>query len=104
MCGLSGSANQDRIPRGRLIMIIVIIMTTIMMIILIIIIHNGNVNMIAIVIVIVIVPRQHLHRPHRRGPQTSRIRGAKIKGNHLSSTTCLTHVFFKRGESCSKFN
>ena len=23
-------------------------------------------------------------------------------GNHLSNTTSLTHVFFKRGESCSK--
>ena len=22
--------------------------------------------------------------------------GARFRGNHLSSTTCLTHVFFKR--------
>ena len=24
------------------------------------------------------------------------------RGNHLSSTTCLTHVFFRSGEECSK--
>ena len=27
---------------------------------------------------------------------------ADCRGNHLSNTTCLTHVFFKRGQSCSK--
>ena len=26
------------------------------------------------------------------------------RGNHLSNTTCLSHAFFKRGESCSEFN
>ena len=25
-----------------------------------------------------------------------------FRGNHLSNTYCLTHVFFKSGESCSK--
>ena len=25
-----------------------------------------------------------------------------IRGNHMSNTTCLTHCFFKRGESCTK--
>ena len=29
---------------------------------------------------------------------------ASIRGSHLSNTTCLTHVFFKSGESYSKFN
>ena len=27
-----------------------------------------------------------------------------VRVNHLSNTTCLTHVFFKRGESCSQVN
>ena len=28
--------------------------------------------------------------------------GSSIGGNRLSNTTCLTHAFFKTGESCSK--
>ena len=28
----------------------------------------------------------------------------EFRGSHLSTTTCLTRVFFKSGESCSKFN
>ena len=28
----------------------------------------------------------------------------EIRGNHLSNTTCLTHVFFKSGESCCKLD
>ena len=28
---------------------------------------------------------------------------AYLRGNHLSNTTCLTHVFFKGGEECSRF-
>ena len=27
---------------------------------------------------------------------------ASLRGNHLSSTTCLSHVFFRSGEECSK--
>ena len=27
---------------------------------------------------------------------------SRYQGNHLSNATCLTHVFFKRGDSCSK--
>ena len=27
-----------------------------------------------------------------------------LRGSHLSNTTCLTHVFFKSGEQCSKFD
>ena len=27
--------------------------------------------------------------------------GEVVRGNHSSSTTCLTQVFFKRGEECS---
>ena len=28
--------------------------------------------------------------------------GHDFRGNHLSNTTCLTQVFFKSGEACSK--
>ena len=28
----------------------------------------------------------------------------KVSGNHLSDTTCITHTFFKSGESRSRFN
>ena len=44
-------------------------------------------------------------------PNTTHVRAAPYRstakpcsmdrGNHLSNTPCLAHVFFKRGESCS---
>ena len=30
--------------------------------------------------------------------------GAKVRGNHSSNTTCVTHAFFNSCETCSKFN
>ena len=41
----------------------------------------------------------------RGGPET-RVEGdcqqGGLRGNHLSNTTCLTHVLFKSGEHCSE--
>ena len=28
----------------------------------------------------------------------------EVRGNHLSDATCLTHISFKSGIECSKFN
>ena len=42
-------------------------------------------------------------RRARNGAVTRRRFEASFRGNHLSNTTCLTHDFFKSGESCSEF-